>query len=320
MFTKEEMLESYKTVSFCRQYERVYEEGALSGAIPGFSHLALAEEATFSAEYLERGPEDWLLPNSVRDLSLNCLIFGIDNWTAEGFGRMTGPNKGMAGAGHLCSPEHHYGPCMAILGAEAGIATGIALAMKLDKKNSAVIYALGDGTLNEGLVSESLNMVATKKLPVVFVVRNNQFAMSMAVNEGMAVTPAQRMAGFGIPTITVDGEDVLAVRQAMRDSLAKAKQGQPCCVEVVTVRWTGHFVGDPQGYRDPEDKKNARNFDPLKKYREYLVSNNIFTEEELLAIDKENKEKSQKALADVLNEPVKTMEFIREENAKNLYA
>jgi pyruvate dehydrogenase E1 component alpha subunit len=320
-FTQKELLETYEKMSFCRRYEIMYEEGALSGAIPGFQHLALGEESILAAELTERGPNDWLFPNSTRNLSLNAAIFGPRKWTAEAFGRVDGVNKGLAGAGHLYSKEHRYGPCMAILGAENGVATGIALAMKMKKVDGCCIMTIGDGTINEGLVSESLNMVAIWKLPFVLLIRNNQYGMGMSFQRHSAVgTLAKRLDGFGVPCETLDGIDALAVKSALRKAIAYARAGQPCGLEVNTVRWTGHFVGDPQRYRDAKDKASARDFDPLKKYREYLLENQLFTKETLDGIDAKNDEISHDALEYAATCGKKTKEFICVENAKNLYA
>jgi pyruvate dehydrogenase E1 component alpha subunit len=319
-FSREEMLETYEKLSFCRYYEKKYEDGAISGEIKGFTHVALGEEAVFAAELTERGPNDWLFPNDVRSLSLNAALFGPRLWTAEGNGRITGVNKGVAGAGHVFSREHRFGPCFALLGAQNGVATGIALAMKLNKVDGCCIAAIGDGTINEGIVSESLNMVAIYKLPFLLLIRNNQFGMGMSVKQHSAVELSDRLKGFGLPCTTVDGRDVLAVKAAMRESLAKARQGEPCGLEVKTVRWTGHFVGDPQAYRDKKEAASAREFDPMKSYRAYLTGGKIFTTEELDAIDKKNIEIIEDAFAYALSCPGKSKEFICEENAKMLYA
>lgn len=318
-FTKAEMLETYEKVSFCRYYEKKYEDGALSGAIPGFTHVALGEEAIFAAELTERGPNDWLFPNDVRDLSLNAALFGAREWTAEAHGKFTGVNKGVAGAGHLFSREQRYGPCFALIGQQNGVAAGIALAMKLNNVDGCCIAVIGDGTINEGMVSESLNMAAIMKLPYMLLIRNNKFGMGMSVEQHTAVPLSKRVEGFGIPCVTVDGRDVLGVKAAMRESLAKARRREPCALEVQTVRWTGHFVGDPQRYRDKEEAREARNFDPLASYRLYLTENKIFTEEELDKIDEKNKAICEDAFEYALASPAKTREFVVEENAKNLY-
>lgn len=318
-FTREEMMQSYEKVSFCRLYEKHFEDGALSGAILGFSHVALAEEATFAAELTELGPHDWLFPNNVRALSLQAQIFGVREFTSEYNARVGGPNHGMASAGHVYSREKRHGPCFALLGAQSGVATGMALAMKLNKEPGCVVTCMGDGTTEEGLVSESANFAKIRSLPMVFLVRNNGFGMGMAADKHSGVTVPERMAGFGIPCVSVDGEDVLAVRAAVREALATARAGKPNAVEVKTVRWTGHFVGDPQPYRPKEEVANARNFDPYKKYRAYLVDNKVATLEELDAIDKKNLDIIDDAFSYALALPMNDKEYLCEENAKNLY-
>jgi pyruvate dehydrogenase E1 component alpha subunit len=320
-FTREEMMETYEKLSFCRFYEKKYEDGAISGAIKGFTHVALGEEAVFAALLTERGPNDWLFPNDVRDLSLFAAIFGPRDGTAEANGRFTGVNQGVAGVGHAYSKEKRFGPCFALLGQQNGVAAGIALGMKLNKVDGCVICAAGDGTMNEGMVSESLNLAAIYKLPYVIIVQNNKFGLSMAADKSSAVPLTQRVEkGFGIPCEVVDGQDVLAVKAAFRQAFAKARKGEPVGLEVRVRRWTGHFVGDPQKYRDKAELSSARDFDPYKRYREYLTANKVAAAEELDAIDKKNKEIIDDAFEYALAQPIHTKEFIRQENAKKLYA
>ena len=319
-FTRDELMETYEKLSFCRQYELKYEQGALSGEIKGFTHSALGEEAIFAAFLTERGPNDWLFPNDIRDLSLVAAVFGPREGTAELTGRMPGPNKGVAGGGHLYSKEQRFGPCYGLIGQQNGVAAGIALAMKLNKVDGCVICATGDGTMNEGMVAESMNLVATMKLPFFLVVQNNKYGLSMSCDKHSATPLPKRVEGFGIPCQVVDGVDMLAVKQAFRDSIAKARKGEPVAVEGRVHRWSGHFVGDPQKYRDKQELANVRSADPLKFLRDHLINNNLAAADELDAIDKKGKELSDDAFEFALSSPQHTKEFICVENARNLYA
>lgn len=319
-FTREELMDTYEKLSFCRQYEKKYEEGATSGAIVGFTHVALGEEAIFAAMLTERGPNDWLFPNDVRDLSLVASIFSPREGTAESNGRTPGPNKGVAGCGHLYSKEHRIGPCFALIGQQNGVAAGIAMGMKLNKVDGCVICATGDGTMNEGMVAESLNLAAINKLPYVLIIQNNKYGLSMSVDKHSSAPLSKRVEGYGVQCQVVDGTDMLAVKSAFREAFAKARKGETVAIEVKTVRWTGHFVGEPQRYREKEEIASARSGDPLLKFRNYLVENKHATADELDTIDKKNKEITDDAFEFALSSPRHTKEFICEENAKNLYA
>lgn len=319
-FTHEELMDTYTKLSFCRQYEKKYEDGAISGDIKGFTHVALGEEAIFAAMLTERGPNDWLFPNDVRDLSLVAALFGPREGTAEMNGRTPGPNKGVAGCGHLYSKEKRIGPCFALIGQQNGVAAGIALGMKLNKVDGCVLCATGDGTMNEGMVAESLNLAVTKGLPYLLIIQNNHYGLSMSSAQHSATPLSKRVEGFGVPCTVVDGSDMIAVKTAFREGIAKARKGQAVAIEVQTMRWTGHFVGDPQRYREKDEVRDARNADPLKKFRDYLIQNSEATAEELDAIDTKNREITEDAFEFALASPQHTKEFICVENAKNLYA
>jgi pyruvate dehydrogenase E1 component alpha subunit len=189
---------------------------------------------------------------------------------------------------------------------------GVALGYKMDKVDGCVVIGHGDGTLNEGVISETLNMVATWKLPVVWVIENNGIAVSTKVEDSNAIIDlSERGRGFGLPSSSYDATDVLLVREVMREAMAKAKRGEPSLSEFRTVRWLGHFVGDPDLCRDGNIVTDARaNRDSLIWFRNHLLAKKMATVEEMDAIDAASDKEIRDSLDFALKQPGKTPEDV----------
>lgn len=310
-YTNEEYMKMYHDLSFARYYYYVFEELASRGVLPGFHHLGLGAEACCMGISEALGENDWLcIP--VRTQPAMALKFGVKEYLAELLGKRTGFAGGLAGESHYTSLSKKTVPLSALLGATPSMATGIAHAYKMDNVDGCVVIGCGDGALNEGLISESLNFIAAWKLPVVWYVDNNDVALSTSVKYATGLDSlADRARGFGIPARTIDGTNILEVRSTMEELIEKAKKGEPQFVEIKTERWLGHFVGDPDLCRDPDVVVNARaNKDPLKYYRNFLIAKKIATAAELDAIDKKYDEELHEAVDAALQEPNKTWEDI----------
>lgn len=310
-YTNEEYMEMYKHLSFARNYYYVFEELASKGVLPGFHHLGLGAEAACMGVYEAVGKNDWLVV-PVRTQPAMALKFGVKEYLAELLGKKTGFGGGLAGEAHYTSISQKAGPLSALLGATPSMATGIAHAYKMDHVDGCVVIGCGDGTLNEGMISEALNFIAAWKLPVVWYVDNNGVALSTDPKESTGLESlADRARGFGIPTRTIDGTDILAVRSTLEELMEKAKKGEPQFVEIKTDRWLGHFVGDPDLCRDPDVVLTAKaNRDPLKWYRNFILAKKLATAEELDAIDKQYDIDIHEAVDNALKEPGKTWEDI----------
>jgi pyruvate dehydrogenase E1 component alpha subunit len=175
-----------------------------------------------------------------------------------------------------------------LLGAGAASAAGFAMAKKLDGEDAVIVCSIGDGAMSEGVVYETMNMAAIHDLPIVYVVENNQIAMSTPVCEQAPHEDLYlRAHGYNIPGMKVDGNDVEAVTNALLGAIEMAAAGKPVIVECKTYRWTGHYVGDMQRYRDTGFLKNTDGIDPLKLYGNKLVAQGVATQEELDRITNE---------------------------------
>jgi len=310
-YSKQEYLKTYDALSFGRNYFLSFEELGIKGVLPGFQHLRLGQEGMAAGIFLEVGPNDWTMPELAYH-PYTALTVGLDKWLCELLCKKEGLNGGFSGETHWFSRENRIGPWGGFVGATHGYVIGLAMAMKMNKVDGCVIAQGGDGALNEGVVSESINLSAIWKLPIVWVIDNNGIALSTATKQSNAIDDlAERGKGFGIPGSTYDATDVFLVREVMREAMAKARRCEPNCVEFRTNRWLGHFVGDPDMSRDPKVVAAAKaHKDPLKHARDYLIGNKIATAEELDAIDSKHATHVKERVLWALDQPANTAEDV----------
>jgi len=216
----------------------------------------------------------------------------IDRMMAEILGKETGQCKGRGGSMHVYDLEQGNMGCNGIVGGGHGLSTGAALAQKMKKTGNVVICCMGDGATNEGSFHECLNMASNWDLPLIFYVINNKYGISMAQERCMRVKDiTERAASYRIKGIHVeDGNDVLAVYDAMQEAIDHARSGKgPVLVEAVSYRWFGHSASDAGKYRSREEVAEWKLKDPNVKYRNYLLENGIATEAELKEIEDRSK-------------------------------
>jgi len=310
-FTKQEYLSTYGELYFARAFELKTEELALQGKLAGFFHLTLGAEAIMVGAHSELGPNDWLQPH-FRGHPLFALQLGINEFTAEMLGKQKGTYNGLAGAAHLFSKSKKMGPYCGMLGYYQTMAAGVAFAYKVDKVDGCVVMLAGDGTMNEGVVSEVLNLMAIWKLPVAWFIQDNKYAISTKTSDTLGIDKvAERAKGFGLPYNTVDGNNVYEVKAVMREAIIKARKGEPSITAFESTRWKGHFIGDPDFYRDQDEVQKAiEKTDPLKLAQQTLLKGGHATETELRAIEAEQDEIIRKAFEYGMNSPAKTWEDV----------
>lgn len=311
-YTKEEYLELFRQMTYSRSFYEKLIARAMTGEISGFVHPGLGQEALTAALYSELTEDDWVFPHH-RNLPISGLRGGTDKAMCEFVGAKGGFNGGYAGDMHYSDKETKLGFFSGQLGILETMGVGVALQMKLDKQPGCVVIGCGDGTLNEGIVSEALNMIAMWKLPVLWYVVNNGLSIASKPEDMTGLKElSERATGFGIPSATYDGNDVFSVREVFHEAMEKARAGQPNLIEFRVSRWTGHFIGDPhEMYRDMDELKyDMVNRDPIKMNRTFLVENGIATDEELDAIVKAEADKIEAAVANALKAPRKTAEEV----------
>jgi Pyruvate/2-oxoglutarate dehydrogenase complex, dehydrogenase (E1) component, eukaryotic type, alpha subunit len=206
---------------------------------------------------------------------------------AELFGKRTGSNKGKGGSMHIADPDIGMLGANGMVGGGIPHAVGAALAFKLLGKDNVAVAFFGDGGSNQQNFHEAINLAAIWKLPVIFVCENNLYQISLPYSKQQLITSvAERGKAYGIPGVSVDGQDVLAVYEATREAVERARRGEgPTLIEARTYRFRGHFEGDPQIYRSKEEVEWwMNNKDPIKIFEKYLLERGIATREELDAI------------------------------------
>jgi len=289
--TLAEMRPLYRLMLLIRRFEE--RAGALygQGAIGGFCHLYIGQEAVVAGISTAQAPQDTVV-TAYRDHA-HMLACGMcpNEIMAELTGRATGSSRGKGGSMHMFSRDHGFYGGHGIVGASTSIGTGLGFAHQYRADGGVAVAYMGDGAANQGQVAECYNMAALWRLPVLYVIENNRYAMGTSVNRGVAGELYKRGEGYGIPGARVDGMDVLAVRAAAAEALARVRGGGgPFILEVETYRYRGHSMSDPALYRSKDEVAEYKaERDPIAALRERMVAAGA-DEGELKAVEKEIKE------------------------------
>jgi pyruvate dehydrogenase E1 component subunit alpha len=291
--TPQEILTHYRDMLLIRRFEEKAGQLYGMGLIGGFCHLYIGQEAVVVGMQAAAEEGDTVI-TAYRDHG-HMLACGMDakGVMAELTGRRGGYSKGKGGSMHMFSREKGFYGGHGIVGAQVPLGTGLGFAHKYREDGKVTMCYLGDGAINQGQVAEALNMAALWKLPVVYVVENNKYAMGTSVQRATAGTELyKRGVAYGIPGDRVDGMDVIAVRKAGAAALAHAREGKgPFILEMMTYRYRGHSMSDPAKYRSKEEvAKMRQEHDPIDRLREYILSNKVADEAKLKDIDREIKE------------------------------
>ena len=284
---KEEYLDLYYQMVLIRRLEERSAELYQQGKIGGFLHLYIGQEAVSTGLVAARKPQDRVI-TAYRDHGV-AINVGIPagEVMAELLGKETGTSKGKGGSMHLADVKRNFWGGHAVVGAHLPIAAGLALGDQYQKNDGVTICMFGDGATNIGFFHEALNLSKVWNLPVLWVCENNQYGMGTAVERASAVSEIRQKAnGYNIPNELIDGMDVLKVRQSTLEILEKIRAGEgPYFLEILTYRFRGHSMGDPERYRKAEEIKKWQENDPIGIYRRHLVENKIAEESELDQLD-----------------------------------
>jgi pyruvate dehydrogenase E1 component alpha subunit len=292
---KSEGLRLYEDMILGRFFEDKCAEMYYRGKMFGFVHLYNGQEAVSTGVIKSLRQDEDYVCSTYRD-HVHALSAGVParEVMAELFGKATGCSKGRGGSMHMFSSEHHLLGGYAFVAEGIPVATGAAFQSKYRREtmgdaNADQVTAcfFGDGACNNGQFYECLNMAALWKLPILYVVENNKWAIGMA-HERATSEPEiyKKAAAFGMAGYEVDGMDVLAVRQVAQEAVARARAGEgPTLIEALTYRFRGHSLADPDELRSKEEKEFWFPRDPIKKLGAYLTEHNLANEEELKAIE-----------------------------------
>jgi acetoin:2,6-dichlorophenolindophenol oxidoreductase subunit alpha len=283
---KDQLLDIYKKMATIRAFESKAVELFAAGKIPGFVHIYLGEEAVASGVCACLTDKDYITSTHRGHGHLIAKGGNIKLMMAELFGRATGYCRGKGGSMHIADVDLGILGANGIVGAGMPIATGAAFACKYKGTDAVSIAFFGDGASDRATFHESLNMASIWKLPVVFICENNGWAISNSQETHQNITDiSDRASGYGIPGVSVDGNDVVAVFEATQAAVERARQGDgPTLVECKTWRWRGHFEGDPGAYKDPQDQEDWLTKDPIPRLEKNLIKLKMATQAELDAI------------------------------------
>ena len=277
----------YETMVKIRNFELTVEKYFFEGEIPGFVHLYIGEEAIATGVMANLRKSDYI--QSTHRGHGHTIAKGADlkHMMAELFGKSTGCCKGKGGSMHIADFSVGMLGANGIVGGGFTMATGAALAQKMQKTDGVSVAFFGDGASNRGTFHEAANMAAVWKLPVIFLCENNQWASTTPYLTTTSVADiADRAQGYGMPGVIVDGNDVFAVYEAAKDLIDRARRGEgPCILECKTYRIKGHFVGDPEMYRTKKEVQQVlEETDPIPRFEKKVLDAGVMTREELDSI------------------------------------
>ena len=296
---KKEHLDLYHQMVLIRRLEENAAQLYQQGKIGGFLHLYMGQEAVSTGLISMRNPEDRVI-TAYRDhgVAINCGL-SAKVVMAELLGKATGCSKGKGGSMHMADVSKNFWGGHAIVGAHLPIAAGMALADVYNKQPAVTICMFGEGATNIGYFHEAVNLSKVWNLPVLWVCENNQYGMGTSIERASAVLDiSQKAKGYDIPNARIDGMDIMKVRAAAKKALDFIRQGKgPFFLEIITYRYAGHSMGDPERYRKSDEVKKWHEQDPIGIYRAYLIREKIAGEKELDDIDEQVLQEVSEAVA-----------------------
>ncbi len=286
--TKEKLQWMFTTMVKIRAFEEKSSELFLRGALPGFLHASIGQEAVAAGVSAHLGPKDVITSTHRGHGHVIAKGARLDMMFAELYAKRTGYCKGKGGSMHIADLDLGILGANGVVGAGIPIAAGAALAFRLRGEPHVAVAFFGDGGSNTGAFHEGANLSATWNLPVILVCENNEYAESTprAVHQKIK-NIVDRAKAYDIPGVAVDGQDVLAVYNVAGEAIERARKGGgPTLIEAKTYRFGGHYVGDPGTlYRTKEEVEEKRKRDPIPLFRARLLADGVFTEQELQAIE-----------------------------------
>jgi len=268
-----------------RRFEEKSAELYAEGKIGGFLHLYIGEEAIAVGGCQALRATDHMF-TAYRDHGW-AIARGLDPKAvmAELLGKATGVSGGKGGSMHLASAEHRYWGGHAIIGGHLPLATGVGIEIRYNEKPDAVLCVLGEGTTNIGYFHESVNLAAVWKLPVVFLVENNQYGMGTEVGKASAVSEIYtKGCAYDIAHRQLNGQDIFETYQVIGEALDLAREEGPVLLEALTYRYVGHSMGDPERYRSKDEIEEWRARDPILRLAHKMTEQGMFTEADAKAI------------------------------------
>lgn len=314
-FTKEQRLKMHEYLVFSRVMGEKIKELIFSGKIAGAIHPSLGQEAINAGILAAIDITDLNVHTTATHRQQGVLAkrVGLQEFCNELLTKQGGINDGISGEYHIASLEDGMFPGTGVLGGAWPIAAGYAWGLKQQgRRNEVVLTPYGDGATSEGATYEAMNIAAIHKVPILFVIENNEIAMSTPIEKQSPIKNlADRAAAFGMKGITVDGNDVEAVVEALLNGLELARNNEPNVVELQTVRWEGHFIGDDQSqYRDTTFRERLDEICPIKRFERHLMALGYIDDEYIERVYAEQRELITEAFDHAIASPLPTPEQV----------
>jgi len=303
---KEKLLHMHRLMLDIRNFDNKVNQMVKKGQVPGMTHFSVGEEAANVGAIAAIGQQDFITSNHRGHGQSIAMEIDLNGMMAEIMGKATGTCKGKGGSMHIADLDNGNLGANGIVGGGMGMAIGAALTQKMKNTGKIVLCCFGDGACNEGTFHETLNLASIWKLPVIFYSINNFYGISTPIKNVINIDyNYQRASAYGIPGHFIeDGNDIVAVYEKMQEAVEYVRNGNgPVLVESLTYRWFGHSTSDPGKYRTKEEVDSWKKKDPIVKFRNYLVDNNLATVQELDELDVQSKTAVEDAVKFALNSP-----------------
>lgn len=316
--TKQDHEKMYRYLYLTRVTDEVLVKKYSQGQLQELVHSCQGEEAVAVGSGIQLRADDYVLPSLRARAYFYLKGASSREMMAGAYGKATGPAHGKNTSHHMGDMKRGIVCGTGIVAGALPLATGVALGIKMSGRDSVVLVSFGDGASSRGDFHESLNLAAVWKLPVIFVCSNNGWAMGNRTSKEMATDKiSPRAAGYGMPGMTVDGNDLMAVYEASGNAIRRARAGQgPTLLECISHRWGGHSARDPQTYRDMKEAEQCQQDCPLARYRDYLLSQNILCHEDMAEVEDAVRKEVDDAVAYAEQSPYPSPETV----ATNVYA
>ena len=313
--TPGQKLELYRQMIRIRRFEEKAKQAFTTSLIKGFCHLYNGQEALAVGTISVLNEDDAVI-TAYRDHA-HAIARGMtaNSCMAELFGKITGCSRGKGGSMHFFDAKKHFYGGHGIVGGQIPLGTGLAYAQKYMGTNRVTLAYMGDGAINQGAVHEAMNLAALWKLPIVYIIENNEYSMGTTIARSSAGDPLTKRAGaFDMAAIQANGMDIDDVRAKTFEAVSLARtESLPTLMEIKTYRYFGHSMSDPGKYRSKEEIECRRQNDPIELYKARLLEQKVATEEVFNAIDEEAQEEAQASYDFAKDSPEPPLETVLED-------
>jgi TPP-dependent pyruvate/acetoin dehydrogenase alpha subunit len=309
---KEKLLEMYRKMVRIRNFEEAARRLYQAGKLPGFMHLSVGQEATSVGVCSALREDDYIATTHRGHGDVLAKGVSFKAAMAELFGKATGICKAKGGSMHIADLSKNIFGANGIVGSGIPIALGAAFSIHYRKGDQVAVAFFGDGASASGPLHESMNMSMIWKLPILFVRTNNLYAESTPQSEFQGIPDIEKWgAGYGMPSYSIDGNDLLLVYQTAAEAVERARSGKgPTFINLKTYRWYGHNIGDPGTWRPKEEIESWKAKDPIKRFKEYLLENKLATEAELKSVDNEEETLTEEAIDEAEKAPAPALDTV----------